>query len=113
MALAQTPPALRLPSGAAVATSGIWTQSYTQSDRVYSHIIDPGARSPISGALRSVTVLSDTATTADGWATALCAAGADAGPTLASSMGISALFIVETARGLGQIATGAIREVLL
>jgi thiamine biosynthesis lipoprotein len=102
-----------LPTGAAVATSGVWTQSYALAGRVYSHIIDTRTGSPISGALRSVTVLSDDALTADGWATALCSAGAEAGPDLSSSLGLAALFLIENGGVLRRIQTGPIDEFLL
>ncbi|SFI31383.1 FAD:protein FMN transferase [Jannaschia pohangensis] len=111
--IAQSQPVLRLPSGAAVATSGTWTQSYRHADNFYSHIIDPGTRMPISGALRSVTVVSETATLADGWATALCAAGAEAGPDLAQSIGLPALFEIETETGLRGVETARMGEFLL
>ena len=74
------PARLRLRAGRAVATSGLRTQSYTIGSRVYGHIIDPAKRAPTDDALRSVTVLAADATTADGWATALFAAGETAGP---------------------------------
>lgn len=110
---AQTQPVLRLPSGAAVATSGTWIQSFRHADTVYSHIIDPGTRLPISGALRSVTVVSETAALADGWATALCAAGAEAGPDLAQSIGLPALFEIETDGRLRGVETAAMGDFLL
>jgi thiamine biosynthesis lipoprotein len=106
-------PALRLPGGAAVATSGVWQQSYNLNGRLYSHIIDPRTDEPMAGALRSVTVVAPDAMTADGWATALCAAGAEAGPDLAATQGVAALFLVETGAGLRRIETGPIQEFVL
>tara|TARA_R100000322_G_scaffold170365_2_gene145393 strand:+ start:4739 stop:5608 length:870 start_codon:yes stop_codon:yes gene_type:complete len=106
-------PALRLPGGAAVATSGVWRQSYHLNGRLYSHIIDTRTDEPLSGALRSVTVVAAEATIADGWATALCAAGAEAGPDLAATEDLAALFLVESPSGLRQIETGPIRDFLL
>ncbi|MDJ1006185.1 MAG: FAD:protein FMN transferase [Paracoccaceae bacterium] len=112
-AVAGPAPALRLPAGTAVATSGLWTQSFRLADRLYSHIIDTDTAAPVAGALRSVTVLAGDAMTADGWATALCAAGAEAGPALAASMDLAALFLIEEAGALRRVETGPIRDLLL
>lgn len=106
-------PTLRLPDGAAVATSGVWQQSYELNGRLYSHIIDPRTYEPIAGAVRSVTVLAPNATIADGWATALCAAGAEAGTDLAATENVAALFLVESEVGLRQIETGPIRQFVI
>ena len=106
-------PAIRLPPGAAVATSGQWVQGYQLADRLYGHIIDPTTAQPVAGALRSVTVVAGNAMSADGWATALCAAGSEAGPDLARSQGLAALFLIETAGVLRTVATSPLRELLL
>ncbi|NNF92712.1 MAG: FAD:protein FMN transferase [Boseongicola sp.] len=107
------PAALRLPSGIAVATSGVRAQSYVLNGRIYSHIIDPETRAPAAGRLRSVTVAAENAMTADGWATALCAAGDVAGPDLAAAQGIAALFLFEDDGTLRQVRTGPIGELIL
>ncbi|WP_430449069.1 FAD:protein FMN transferase [Rhodophyticola sp.] len=107
------PAALRLPDGAAAATSGMRAQSYSLNGRLYSHIIDPGTRSPAAGGLRSVTVVARDALTADGWATALCAAGEGAGPALAERHDIAALFLIEDQGAVREIRTGPIAEVIL
>ena len=107
------PAVLRLHAGMAVATSGLSAQSYAAGTRRYGHIIDPAAAAPAEGALRSVTVLAPTAMEADGWATALFAAGARAGPDMARSQGISTLFLLSDGSALRQIRTGGIAEVLL
>ncbi|WGH78564.1 FAD:protein FMN transferase [Jannaschia ovalis] len=107
------PAALRLPAGAAVATSGVWTQSYRRNGRLYSHIVDPRTRAPAAGGLRAVTVVAEDATRADGWATALCAAGETAGPDIAATRDIAALFLIETDGGLRQVRTGAIADMIL
>lgn len=106
-------PALRLPHGAGVATSGVWHQSYRLDGRLYSHIIDPATGQPMASALRSVTVIGPDAMTADGWATALCAAGAEAGPDLATTQGLAALFLIQTQAGIRRIETGPIKDMLL
>jgi thiamine biosynthesis lipoprotein len=109
----RAPAALRLPAGAAVATSGTRTQSYRLNGRTYSHIIDPVTREPAAGSLRSVTVVAATATSADGWATALCAAGEGAGPDLAHAQGVAALFLFEKDGAMRVRRTGQISDFIL
>lgn len=96
---------LRLPGGVAVATSGVRAQSYTLSGQRYGHIIAPRDARPSQGRFASVSVLSDIAMVADGWATALMAAG-EAGPALARAQGLAALFLVHDGDGLGMETTG-------
>lgn len=108
-----TPAVLRLPGGAAVATSGMTAQSYDLNGRRYGHIIDPRSRAPAGGALLSVSVVAPDAMTADGWATALFAAGAEAGPDLARRNDLAALFLSEDDGKLRQVRTGAIDQFIL
>ena len=91
--------------GIAVATSGSRAQGYDLGGRRYSHVIDPRRAAPAEGALASVSVLSDRAMPADGWATALMAAG-EAGPDLARRNHIAALFLFRDGAGLRRVATG-------
>ena len=108
------PPAtLILPAGRSVATSGLRNQSYALAGHTYGHIIDPLTRSPVETGLNSVTVVADDAMTADGWATALFAAGGAAGPELAAERGITALFLVGNGSELRRIRTGGMEDLLL
>ncbi len=91
----------------AVATSGDLVNGYAIGDRRYSHIIDPRTGEPVTGRLASVSVVADDAMTADGWATALFAAGATDGPSLARCQRISALFLIRDGAGLRRVTTGA------
>lgn len=104
---------LRLPAGRAVATSGLQDQSYVLGARTYGHIIDPSAQGPADDGLLSVTVVAGDAMLADGWATALFAAGPVRGPANARDLGIAALFLVRDGATFGQVRTGAIDDVLL
>lgn len=104
---------LRLPSGLAAATSGIRSQSYELNNQIYGHIIDPAREAPVMDNLRSVTVATSDAMTADGWATALFAAGEEAGVDIAMSHKIAALFLVEKEGVLHQVRTGQISELML
>ncbi|TYB84746.1 FAD:protein FMN transferase [Oceaniovalibus sp. ACAM 378] len=88
----------------AVATSGNRAQGFDHGGHRQGHIIDPHRARPALGTLASVSVLSDSAMIADGWATALMAAG-DTGPDLARRKGISALFLFAKADGLRRVMT--------
>lgn len=82
--------------GLALATSGHAVHG-VRGRASTSHIIDPHRRRPASQVLRSVSVLDRSAMRADAFATALCAAGPDAGPVLAQHLGLRALFIMDGA----------------
>jgi thiamine biosynthesis lipoprotein len=97
----------------AVATSGLRTQSYELVGNTYGHIIDPRTNAPANDHLLSVTVVGRDAMMADGWATALFAAGLSGGPALAQDNGISALFLVHEGAGVSTVKTGAIHWSLL
>ena len=100
-------------SDLSVATSGLAWQSFDAGDRTYGHIVDPRSGRPASGALRSVSVLHDHAFEADAWATALFAAGSEAGPALARRQDLSALFLIERGARLVHETTGAADAVLV
>nr|WP_272213466.1 FAD:protein FMN transferase [Marinicella sp. W31]MDC2879423.1 FAD:protein FMN transferase [Marinicella sp. W31] len=96
----------------AVATSGLRAQSYTLSGHSYSHIIDPRHAVPVEGTIASVSVLGSDAMTADGWATALTAAG-ESGPLLARRQSVTALFLFHDGDGLRHETTGGFDRFLL
>ncbi len=98
--------------GMAVATSGSRANSYEIGQRRYSHIIDPSTGEPADSDLASVSVIAPTTMIADGWATALFAAGADRGPELARRNGIDALFVMADGRDLKRITTGSFSRYL-
>lgn len=91
----------------AIATSGIKANGYQLGDRRYCHIIDPATQIPVPGTPASVSVLAAEAMMADGWATALMAAG-PGGPALASAQGIDALFLFDHPGGLRAVTTGRV-----
>lgn len=91
----------------AVATSGSRANGYDIGDRRYSHIIDPLTLEPADSAILSVSVIADETMVADGWATALFAAGAATGPELARQQGVSALFVLENGQSIKRISTGS------
>jgi thiamine biosynthesis lipoprotein len=79
---------------AAIATSGDYRNFYTLDGRRYSHVIDPRTGNPVRHELALVSVIADSAMTADAWATALLALGPEDGYSLAHANGIAALFTV-------------------
>lgn len=107
------PATLQLADGWAVATSGLSEQSYELAEHTYGHIIDPMAGAPADDRLVSVTVVEKDAMIADGWATALFAAGLSGGPALAQDNNISALFLTHEGAGISIIKTGMIDRSLL
>ncbi|MEA3505982.1 MAG: FAD:protein FMN transferase [Elusimicrobiota bacterium] len=65
-------------SDKAVVTSGDYEKFFISNGKRYSHIINPVTGYP-AGELNSVTVIAGSAETADGWATAILAAGQEKG----------------------------------
>lgn len=95
-----------LPPGTAVATSGTrWNGRGTGAGRV-SHVVDARGPGVADARLLSVSVRAADGTMADGWATALLAAGPVDGPRLAQRHGVSALFLHAAAEGRRREVTG-------
>jgi len=92
--------------GRAMATSGDYRNYFEADDKRYSHIIDPLSGKPISHNLVPVSVVEDSCTMADALATALMVMGPEQGIRLAEKHNLSAFFIVKTADGFAEIATG-------
>ncbi|WP_127142967.1 FAD:protein FMN transferase [Pelagibacterium montanilacus] len=93
-------------AGRSVATSGNAAQGYELGGRRVGHIIDPHANVPAAGPVYSVSVLSENALIADGWATALMAAPYPQALAMAGSKGIDALFLVSNGGRLVPTTTG-------
>lgn len=100
------------PGQMALATSGHATQGLSGPIST-THIIDPVKRAPTSTRLLSVSVLSETAITADALATALAAAGPRDGIALAQSLDIPALFVTDDPAGPLETMTGRFRRTLV
>lgn len=88
-----------------IATSGDYRNFFEVDGVRFSHTIDPRNGRPITHKLASVTVLGETAMTADAWATALTVLGPVQGYALAQQKGIPALFIIKTATGFMEKST--------
>ena len=77
----------------AMATSGDYRDYYEKDGIRYSHIIDPASGYPVSHRLASVSVIHESTTIADAWATGLFVLGATKGLKVANDSNIAAYFI--------------------
>lgn len=79
----------------AVATSGDYRNYFEQDGKRYSHTIDPQTGRPVKHRIASVTVITDTAAAADGYATTLNVIGSiEDALALAEKQQLAAYFIV-------------------
>ncbi|MDO5611781.1 MAG: FAD:protein FMN transferase [Paracoccus sp. (in: a-proteobacteria)] len=91
---------LALRGGMAVATSGSGVNGYDLGGRRVSHIIDPASGTPAQGGLAQVSVIARSARFADGWATALFAAGEARALDMARQHGLTTLMLTADGRRL-------------
>ncbi|WP_347311963.1 FAD:protein FMN transferase [Defluviimonas sp. SAOS-178_SWC] len=96
------------PGRLALATSGLSANGFA-SPRL-NHIIDPRTARPVAPGLASVSVLAADAETADALATALLVMGPEAGPALAETQDVAALFLAEDGSDIREIMTGAFAD---
>lgn len=88
-----------------VATSGDYFNFFTVGGMNYSHVIDPKTGWPIQHDIVSVTVLHESAMTADAWATAMLVLGRDRALELAQAEGLAVLLLANTDAGLEAFAS--------
>lgn len=86
-------------SDVAVATSGDYRNYFEHDGEFYSHTIDPRTGGPVRHSLASVTVVAETATLADGMATAMLVLGPGDGLALAERENIAAYFLTRSDDG--------------
>lgn len=96
----------------AIASSGDYRNFFEQNGKRYSHTIDPRTGWPITHKLVSVTVLSDSAMTADALATAFMVLGLEQGLLLAEQQKIPALFYVKSDNGFIEQSSTAYQNFL-
>jgi thiamine biosynthesis lipoprotein len=85
---------------ASIATSGFSQRFFVWKGQRYAHLIDPRSGQPVSNALRSVSVRAEDCAVADGWATACCVLGLEAGMALIESLDdVDAVFYLENEAG--------------
>ncbi len=94
-------------SNIAMATSGDYRNFFELEGKRYSHTIDPRTGRPITHQLASVTILNNSAMTADALATAIMVLGEDEGYRLAQQQNIAALFIIKTTEGFVEKSSSA------
>ncbi|MFX4228643.1 MAG: FAD:protein FMN transferase [Porticoccaceae bacterium] len=80
--------------GNAVATSGDYRNYYVLNGQKFNHILNPRTGRPVAHGAASVTVIHESTMLADGWATALLAAGPEEGIRLANNAGVAAYMIL-------------------
>ena len=83
----------------AMATSGDYRIFYTEDERRISHTIDPRTGYPVENGPASATVIADSATEADAWATTLMVLGDPEGLILAEEWEIAAMLLIRDAHG--------------
>lgn len=98
--------AVALPEGA-IATSGDYRNFFVHEGRRYSHTVDPRTARPVTHSLASVTVISETAMTADAFSTAMMVLGPEAGYEFARSHNLAAAFILHGRDGFEERWTPA------
>jgi thiamine biosynthesis lipoprotein len=81
-------------SNQGMATSGDYRIFYLEGDRRIAHTIDPRSGYPVENGPASATVIADTATEADAWATTLMVLGDPKGLDLAEEWGVAAMLLV-------------------
>lgn len=86
-------------SNQAMATSGDYRIFYEEGDRRISHTIDPRTGYPVEKGPASATVIANTATEADAWATTMMVLGEPEGLELAEEWGIAVMLLVRTEEG--------------
>src|SRR5690606_13731322 len=84
---------------AAVATSGDYRHEVIVQARRLSHTMAPRRGAPLMSAPASVTVLAPACAEAGAWAPAFTVAGGDAGPSVATRLGMSVLFLMRDETG--------------
>jgi len=93
----------------AVATSGDYRNYFEKNGVRYSHTINPLSGRPITHRLVSVTIIAETATMADGLATAITVLGPEKGLAFAEENGIAAYLLVKQDFGFVESASSAFK----
>ncbi len=96
--------------GGAIATSGDYRNFFERGGRRYSHTIDPRTGRPVEHTLASVSVIADSAMTADSLSTALMVMGPEEGLALAESLELPALFLLRSDGNIVERATRAFMD---
>lgn len=95
-----------------MATSGDYRNYFEVDGTRYSHIIDPTTGRPITHLTASVTVLADSAMSADGLATALLVVGSEEAMRIAEAEGLAVMTIDRAGEGFVTITSSAFDALL-
>ena len=96
-----------------LATSGDYRNYFEKDGQRYAHIIDPRTGQPITHNLASVTIIGQSAMSADALATALMVLGPEAGFRLATRENLAAFFVVKDGERFVEISTPAFERHLV
>lgn len=91
----------------AIATSGDYRNFFLHEGQRYSHTVDPRTARPVIHTLASVSVIAETAMTADAFSTAIMVLGPDAGYEFARSHDLAATLIAHRGDGFEERWTPA------
>lgn len=86
-------------SNTSIATSGDYRNYFELDGQRYSHTIDPASGYPVQHRLASVTVITESCTRADGFATAMMVLGVEKSLTLAEQQKLAVLLLEKSAQG--------------
>ena len=95
-----------------IASSGDYKNFFIRNGKKFSHIINPKTGKSIAHKTKSVTVVSNNTTNADGWATALLAMGSEKGFKLAEDYSMAVLFIDEVNKKLIKIKSSEFKKLV-
>ena len=93
-----------------MATSGDYKNFFDNDGKKYSHIINPKSGMPINHSTKSVTVIVESATLADGWATAFLAMGSTQGLKIAEKEKIAVIFIEKSEKKLIKVTSNEFKK---
>ena len=97
----------------AMATSGDYRNFFEMNGKYYSHTINPRTGRPVQHDLASVTVLHESAMTADGLATAYTVLGPRTGAELAAKLQTPACFITRNKDSFSEHYTGNFEQYII
>lgn len=100
------------PGNMGMATSGDYRNYFEQDGQRFSHTIDPNTAKPIDHKLASVTVLHESAMTADALATAINVMGPVKGIELAEEKQLAVYLLIKTDDGFAEVLSTEFRKVL-
>ncbi len=96
-----------------MATSGNYRNYFEENGIRFSHEIDPKTGAPVQHHLASITVLTPSAMTADGFSTGLFVLGEEKALQIAEQQGLAVYIIVKTDKGFETQMSSAFKQLLI